>query len=343
MNTMKRTIKEKWYETKEHALDLKVFEREVQRGEPDVEHFYDYDPVDMDHYDIMANRNGIGLPGVDYHSDKVEISAHAVKVDDHMVNVNVFQKKDLKKPAPVFYYLHGGNWMGSSVAWKFSQCTYLAEQSDIMVIAVDYRLCPENPYPAGLNDCSGVLDWIVERADDLGVDVNRITVGGDSAGGNLTAALCLKNPKYIHRAIYIYAAFDLSLAKDTYYHWDYSMYPMDPEQKEIIMHRINRFKRAMGVTSALYVQDGTPLTDPLVSPLFAKDLSHFPKCLFIQAEFDYFKICMDEFGKRLEEAGVEVEEVLYEGMDHGFFDRFGLMEQCQDSLDEMIRFMEEEE
>ncbi|MBP3853810.1 MAG: alpha/beta hydrolase, partial [Erysipelotrichaceae bacterium] len=300
-----------------------------------------YDPVDWDHYDIMANRNGIGLPGEDYTSDKVHLSAHAVKVKDHMVNVNIFQKKDLKKPAPVFYYLHGGNWMGSSVAWKASQCTYMAEHSDIMVVAVDYRLCPENPYPAGLDDCIGVKEWMVANAERLGIDPERICVGGDSAGGNLTAALCLKSPQNVWRAIYIYAAFDLLMAKDTPYHWDYSMYPMCPEQKEVIMNRLNRFKRMMGVTQALYVQDGTPITDPLVSPMFAEDVSGLPKCLFIQAEFDYFKICMDVFGQRLEQAGVEVEEVLYEGMDHGFFDRFGLMEQCRDSLDEMIRFMEQ--
>ena len=101
------------------------------------------------------------------------------------------------------------------------------------------------------------------------------------------------------------------------------------------MNRLFRFKELTDYMEDLYVQNGYSTMDGEVSPLYAEDLSKMPKTLMVEAEFDYFKICNDEFVKRLTEAGINTEGILYEGLDHGFFDRIGSLSQAEDCIREI--------
>ena len=103
------------------------------------------------------------------------------------------------------------------------------------------------------------------------------------------------------------------------------------------MNRLFRFKELTDYMEELYVQNGYSTKDGDVSPLYAEDLSRMPKTLMVEAEFDYFKICNEEFVKRLTKAGKDTEVILYEGLDHGFFDRLGSLPQAQDCIDEIAQ------
>ena len=107
------------------------------------------------------------------------------------VLVRLYRPKDVKTVLPVIYYIHGGGMVLGSINENDTDCKTLVRDVGCVVVAVEYRLAPEHPYPAPLEDCYAGLKWMVEHADDLGIDPARIVVGGESAGGGLAAALCL--------------------------------------------------------------------------------------------------------------------------------------------------------
>lgn len=92
---------------------------------------------------------------------------------------------------PVLLYLHGGGWTFGSINSCGRFCNVMAASGEMRVIALDYRLAPEHPYPAGLSDCIAAVEYIIGHSDDLHIDINRITIGGDSSGGNLAVATAL--------------------------------------------------------------------------------------------------------------------------------------------------------
>lgn len=107
-------------------------------------------------------------------------------------NMRIYEPRDSRDvPLPVLLYLHGGGWTFGSINSCGRFCNAIAADGRIKVIALDYRLAPEHPYPDGLNDCVDAVNYIIAHADELNIDVNRITVGGDSSGGNLALATAL--------------------------------------------------------------------------------------------------------------------------------------------------------
>lgn len=327
--------KRKKEETMKHAFEKKVLEREKAKGAPKVEMFYMKKTASIQDINLAALRQEMNQEGNDITKEDIKEIFQVIKVGDHMINVCIYKKEDNRKKRAVLF-LHGGGFFGGSVKTKANQCKYLAEQADAIVISPEYRLSPECPYPGPIEDVMGTLDWMTEHAEKLKIYEDKIAIMGESAGGTLAANCCLRDTKQrIGLAIYIYGAMDLTPAERTPYHWDYSLYEMNEEQKDYIMNRLFRFKELTEYIEDLYVQNGDSTKDGMVSPLYAKDLSGMPATLMIEAEFDYFKISNDEFVKRLDQAGKDVEVILYEGLDHGFFDRLGSLEQTEDCIREV--------
>ena len=140
------------------------------------------------------------------------------------------------------------------------------------------------------------LTWIEENAERLNIDTDKMAIMGESAGGHLAINTCLKDEKQrMKLAVSVYGVMDLSKAEDTPYHWDYSLYQMAEEQRDYIMNRLFRFKELNDSMNDLYLQNGESTLDGEVSPLFSKHLDCLPKVLMIEAEFDYFRVCNQEF------------------------------------------------
>lgn len=332
---MRYTVKPKLEETIPYAFDKKVLDREKKRGRPNTTCFYFRDTTPVEELDLMKLRGEMKNGGEDITQGEIQVIPRVIPVQNHWIPVYLYRDMGTeRKPAVLF--LHGGGFFGGDAKARENQCRYLAWQSGALVVSPDYRLAPECPYPAAVEDALGTLDWMTDHEEELNICSDRIAVAGDSAGANLAANCCLLDQRRrIGLAVYIYGALDLTPAVDTPYHWDYSKYRMYEGQKDYIMNRLYRFKSLTELIGRIYLTDDESVSSPGVSPLYAPDFSSMPKTVIIEAEFDYFRICNEEFAAKLEAAGREVEVILYEGMDHAFFDRLGTVRQAADCIEEM--------
>ncbi|WP_329570938.1 alpha/beta hydrolase [Kitasatospora sp. NBC_01266] len=218
-------------------------------------------------------------------------------------------------PQPVLLYLFGGGWTLGTIDTSDAICRALTNAAGCTTVAVGYRLAPEHPFPAALEDCWTTARWLADHAGELGGDPYRLAIGGDSAGGNLAAAVTLlakerSGPAFTHQLL-VYpntdqladtpsrrASTDPLLFNHRSVAWYWSHYLADPE-------------------------DGR---DPLASPLLAKDLSGLPPATVLTAEYDPLRDEGELYAERLREAGVPVHLTRYPGMVHGFFAMSGVLD-----------------
>lgn len=340
---MGRVIKEKIEEKRPCYFEKKVIEREMDKGAPRVDEFFKPNETVLEDIDLAQIRTDMKREGEDITTDEIVETTKIIPVTDHMIEITIYQRKDQsvsKEKRKVMLFIHGGGFIGGDVRTKGNQCRYLAQQSDAVVVSPEYRLAPETPYPGPEVDVLGTIDWLEENAERLNIDIDKMAVMGESAGGQLAINACLKDEKQrMKLAVSVYGVMDLSKAEDTPYHWDYSLYQMAEEQKDYIMNRLFRFKELNDSMNDLYLQNGESTLDEEISPLFSKHIDRLPKVLMIEAEFDYFRICNQEFEKRLQEEGKDFDVIYYEGLDHGFFDRLGSLPQTQDCIDEIAKYI----
>ena len=204
-------------------------------------------------------------------------------------------------------YLHGGGWVIGDLDSHDNVCRALANGSGHAVLSVDYRLAPEHPFPAGLEDSLVALRWAAGHADELGIDPQRIAIGGDSAGGNIAAVVAQHSPVPLVWQLLVYPVTDCTQAAASYTSNGSDYFLTKAGMTWFIDHYLS------GAA-------GSP-TDPRVSPLFAADhvVAATPPALVITAEFDPLRDEGDAYAARLAELGVATSHVRFGGMIHGFF------------------------
>lgn len=211
-------------------------------------------------------------------------------------------------PLPVVVYLHGGGWVLGSPRGYDALCGFVADAVDAVVVSVDYRLAPEHPAPRGVHDAVDAVRWVGEHAAEVGGDATRIAVGGDSAGGNLAAVVCLVvrdegGPRICHQAL-IYPGTDATRS-----------HPSIAEHADApILTRTD----IDGFLGHYLEGTGLELTDPIVSPFWADDLTDLPPALVQTADLDPLRDEGRAYAARLADAGVEVRATNYVGAPHGF-------------------------
>jgi acetyl esterase len=219
-------------------------------------------------------------------------------------------------PRPALIYFHGGGWVFGSLDTIDNPCRQLANASGCTVISVGYRLAPEHKFPIPVEDSYWATRYIAEHAADFDVDPAKIAVGGDSAGGNLAAAVTLlardRGGPSLAFQLLIYPATDAAL--DTPSHREFA--------KGFALTRveIQWFLRQYLVRP----EDGLL---PLVSPLKAKSLRGLPPACVITAEFDPLRDEGEAYAARLRTSSVPAETRRFDGMIHGFFQLAGIMDQ----------------
>ncbi|MDQ1395227.1 MAG: acetyl esterase [Acidimicrobiaceae bacterium] len=229
-------------------------------------------------------------------------------------------------PLPVLVWYHGGGWVIGSVAGSDSTCRLLADKSGVIVVSVEYGLAPEHPYPGPLQDCFAATQWVSEHAAELGGDPNRLAVGGDSAGGNLAAAVSLiaadRGGPPIAFQLLVYPATDLLM---TY-----------PSVKENGEGYLLTEKSMQWFTGHYLSGEENNAKDKLVSPIYSDEdeLAALPPALVITAEYDPLRDEGEAYGKRLQQAGVPVTIARYEGQIHGFFGLHGVLDGATQALDQ---------
>ncbi|BCX69442.1 alpha/beta hydrolase [Pseudomonas izuensis] len=208
---------------------------------------------------------------------------------------------------PLLVFFHGGGFVMGNLVTHDNLCRSLARQSEAVVVSVAYRLAPEHHFPAAPLDCYAATCWLVEHADELGIDASRLALAGDSAGGNLALAVSRlaaqrKGPKISYQCLF-YPVTDARCDSQSY----------------------EDFAEGYFLSSAMmywfwqqYLQDTGQGDDPLASPLRANSMAGLPPTTLITAEFDPLRDEGEAFARCLLQAGVSVRLQRCEGMIHGF-------------------------
>jgi acetyl esterase len=210
-------------------------------------------------------------------------------------------------PKPAIVYYHGGGWVIGGLNTHDGTCRALANAVDAVVVSVDYRLAPEHPFPAPLDDAFTALVWVHDHAAELGADPSRIAVGGDSAGGNLAAVVAHLARDAGGPAI----CFQLLIYPVTDHEFD--SVSMNDNAEGYFLTR-----DAMRWFYSHYLNDAAEGADPRVSPARASDLSGLPPAFVITAEFDPLRDQGRAYAAAMHTAGTPVAGQTYDGMFHGF-------------------------
>jgi len=249
---------------------------------------------------------------------KAEVSDHQVPVTGGSVLARLYRPLPLgaaSATVPVLVWFHGGGFTLGSVAESDSDCRHLADKARCAVLSVDYRLAPEFKYPTALHDCAAALRWVYEKAAELGLDSDRVAVGGDSAGGALAASTCLYARDHGERVpsfqLLIYPITDISSFSTASYEQNAEGYYLT--------------RQAMQWFAEQYAAE-QERRNGYVSPLQAESLRDLPPAFIMTAEYDPLRDEGELYAKQLTEAGVHVEVKRYDGMIHGFFSMHDYLE-----------------
>ena len=232
-------------------------------------------------------------------------------------------------PRPALVYLHGGGFVLGTLDGVDEVCRAIAARSGWTVLSLEYRLAPEHPYPAALEDSFDALAWLRGSALECGIDPDMIAVGGDSAGGNLAAALCLQLrdlglPLPVAQVL-VYPAVDdafstaswrefadapLLTAADARWFWEQYMGP-------------GRLRAA----------------DQYAAPMKAASLRGLPPALVLTAEVDPLRDDAEAYAERLRRDGVRVTSIRHSGVFHGFFTEVGVFAKTDAAIDDVVRHL----
>ncbi len=224
-------------------------------------------------------------------------------------------------PHPVLVFFHGGGFVICDLDSHDGACRALANGVGCLVMSVDYRLAPEARFPAGPADCYAATCWAGENAASLGGDPSRIAIGGDSAGGNLAAVTAQQvrdrgGPDLAYQLL-VYPVTDHAFDTDSYRENAEGYMLTRDMMRWFWDHYLE--KRAHG-------------SQPLASPLRAPDLENLPPALVITAEFDPLRDEGEAYAARLRESGVPVELIRFDGMFHGFWSMFELLDKGKQAM-----------
>ena len=230
--------------------------------------------------------------------------------------------------APLVVYLHGGGWVLGSLDGNDWVCAELAADAGAVVASVDYRLAPEHPAPAAVEDALAATTWLAANGEQLGA-TGKVAVAGDSAGGNLATLVAIgardaAGPDIAAQVLY-YPAIDLTMSSP-------SIAELGPTAP--ILRR-----KEMDAFLGFYLSGGGDPADPALSPWFVEDLTGLPPALIQTAEQDPLRDEGRAYGDRLREAGVEVRWTEYAGMPHGFVSLPGVCRAAPQAVAETVQFL----
>ena len=232
---------------------------------------------------------------------------HHVPVEGGRIRVRLYRPA-ADGPLPLYVFFHGGGWCKGGLDERDPRCRTIAVGARCLVASVDYRMAPENQFPTAPEDALAAVSELVGRADRLGVDPSRVAVGGESAGANLAAVVCLMardrdGPAICHQWLDVPAT-DTTLSQ--------SGHREVPDGYLLDAAQIDEFL-------AHYLPDPAMTTDPRCSPLLADDLSGLPPAWIMSAEYDRLRGDAEAFADALDRAGVPVSHVRLPGHIHSSF------------------------
>jgi len=236
-----------------------------------------------------------------------------------------------RRTRPLIVYYHGGGWVVGDLDTHDGVCRFLAHEVDAGVVSIDYRLAPEHKFPAAVDDAVAAFRWAAREATALGYDASRVAVAGDSAGGNLSAAVSLVTtreggPRPMVQLL-IYPVTDLANRAASYRLFAEGFFLTAAEMDWYIGH---------------YLPSHDAAHDPRASPLLASDLSGLPPALVLTAGFDPLRDEGEDYARRLEAAGVRTWLRRFPGQVHGFCNMTSLSPSARAAMLEAARKLADE-
>lgn len=225
------------------------------------------------------------------------------RTDAPALRVRLYRPR-LDPGLPLVVWAHGGSWVRGDLATHDTLMRTIARRADCAILAVDYRLSPEARFPDALDDVHFAARWAQDAAGQIGADPARVAIAGDSSGGNLAAAVALRardagDVTFAHQALLL-PIVDLTLSLPS---WD--------ELGDDYL--LTRDQVAWAVAQYAPAAD---LTHPLLSPLFAPDHAGLPPALIVTAEYDPLRDDGERYARALQDAGVPVQQIRFDGMTH---------------------------
>lgn len=226
--------------------------------------------------------------------------------------------------SPCLVFFHGGGWVIGDLDSHDVVCRTLAHEGEMLVLAVDYRLAPEHKFPAAPDDAFAAVRWIADNAVALNIDAARLVVGGDSAGGNLSAVAAIEardagGPKLAGQLL-IYPATDFRMDHPSH---------REPETSCLLTHDVIRWFAAHYLSGAVDVEHWR------ASPARVRDLAGLPPAFVLIAGADPLRDEGDEYARRLSDAGVPVTLKTYSGQFHGFITMGKILPKATEALTEI--------
>ncbi|MEX0665670.1 MAG: alpha/beta hydrolase [Acidimicrobiia bacterium] len=263
----------------------------------------------------------LGEPG----PDVGKVSDVRVSVDGGEITVRVYTPPGAG-PFPAHIYFHGGAfWLGELDHFDVP-CRELCAGAGCIVVSVDYRLAPEHRFPVPPEDCYAALLWTVEHAYELGIDPSRVSIGGGSAGGNLTAVVALM-ARDRGGPLLVLQVLDIPVTDLTM-----SCASITENGEGYMLTR-----GAIEQYCDYYLADPADATNPYASPMLADDLSNLPPAVVMTAEFDPLRDEGERYADRLAAAGVPVQFKRWDGHVHGSSSMTALVPSARDWRNEIIR------
>jgi acetyl esterase len=248
------------------------------------------------------------------------------------IPLRLYRPAGVDNPSPALIYVHGGGWVLGDLESHDKVCRAIAAQTPCCVIAVDYRLAPEHPFPAGLDDVLAAVTWIANNASSFGVANGRLAIGGDSAGGSMAAAACLYargKGLNLRAQVLIYPSTDSTP--------EVRLWPSRAQITQVPPLDIETLKWF----SSKYLPRGLQIDrrDWRLSPLYAESLASLPPALVLTAECDPLRDEGKAYAGRLAASGVPTVYHDFPGQIHGFIEFGGVLTSANDATREIAGFL----